>query len=99
MKAFQKAISESGKVQVKIEASASKVPTRKYKDNQNLSKLRADAAIQKLKDEMVKLKLDPSKVVFLPTVPLVGGPEYKNDFNENRKSYEEYQYIDISVTK
>lgn len=98
MKAFAEAVKQ-GPVKVKIEASASKVPTAKFKSNEALSQLRGDNARKKLTEEMTKRKIDASKVTFLPVDALVGGPEYRNDFVERRKDYEMYQYIDISVIK
>lgn len=98
VKAFEKAVKE-GPVKVKIEASASKVPTAKFKNNEALSMLRGENAKKKLMEVMTQKKIDPKKVTFMPIDALVGGPEYKNDFNENRKAYETYQYIDISVIK
>jgi hypothetical protein len=98
IKAFEAAVKE-GPVKIKIEASASKVPTARFKSNQDLSMLRGENAKKKLMEVMTQKKIDAKKVTFLPIDALVGGPEYKNDFNENRKAYENFQYIDISVTK
>jgi len=98
-KGFIKAV-KAGKVNVHIEASASKVPTTKYPNgNEGLSLARAEAAKAKIMDLLTKNKLNPANVVFDKPSGLVGGPDYNKDWNENRKTYEKFQYIDITVTK
>jgi outer membrane protein OmpA-like peptidoglycan-associated protein len=98
LKQFEAAI-KAGPVVVNTEACASKVPTRKYKNNEALSALRAQSAKDKLIEIMKTRKWDASKVTFSQPKALVGGPEYKNDWNESRDNYEKFQYIDISVDK
>ncbi len=97
-KAFIKA-AKIGKVNVHIEACASKVPTSKYPNNEALSMVRAEAAKAKIMELVTKNKLNAANVVFDKPAALVGGPDYNKDWNENRKTYEKSQYIDITVTK
>ena len=61
--------------------------------------VRAEAAKAKIMELVTKNKLNPANVVFDKPAALVGGPDYNKDWNENRKTYEKSQYIDITVTK
>jgi Tol biopolymer transport system component len=97
-KLFIKAV-KAGKVNVHLEACASKVPTSKYPNNEALSLVRAEAAKTKIMELITKNKLNPANVVFDKADGLVGGPEYNKDWNENRKTYEKFQYIYIKVSK
>jgi len=90
---------KAGKVNVHIEASASKVPTSKYPNNEALSMVRAEAAKAKIMELVTKNKLNPANVIFDKPAAIVGGPDYNKDWNENRKTYEKSQYIIIDVTK
>ncbi|MCE3279404.1 MAG: hypothetical protein K0S44_1595 [Bacteroidetes bacterium] len=83
--------------EVQIESSASKVPTTKYKNNENLAQVRAKEASDKILASLIKKGIDKSKVNFAPASSMVQGPEYNNDFIQNRTTYEQYQYIKIRL--
>jgi hypothetical protein len=87
---------KTGKVSFNIESSASKVPTDKYKTNQELTMRRAEEAKEKLKKALDKAGVNLDLVFFSPPITLVQGPEYANDWKENIKVFEQYQYIKIT---
>jgi Tol biopolymer transport system component len=97
MKQLTAMVKAGQSVTVIIEASASKVPTKKFGDNQALAQKRGDDAKAKIISMLKASGADASKVKFNPVNALVGGPEYNKDFNENRTTYEKSQYVDISV--
>lgn len=80
-----------------IESSASTVPTRTFKTNENLAKLRADNAKDKVLQALTKKGVKKSQIVFSETKALVQGPEYQKDAIENMAVYEQYQYIKIKA--
>jgi hypothetical protein len=82
-------------VNVTIESSASKVPTKTFKNNMELTKLRAEDAKQKLLNAMKAKGYDTTKLIFVNISTLVQGPSYKGDAQKNRKEYEKYQYVKI----
>ena len=90
-------ISAKGYVNIEIESSASKVPTRTYKTNDNLTNKRANDAKTRLLQALKAKGIDSSKVKFIAVNALVLGPDYKDDFRENRKEYEKYQYVKVTA--
>lgn len=88
---------KTGKVSFNIESSASRVPTDKYKTNQELTMRRAEEAKEKLKKALDKAGVNLDLVFFSPPLTLVQGPEYANDWKDNIKVYEQYQYIKITA--
>jgi hypothetical protein len=85
------------KMEISIEASASKVPTTTFKTNDKLSSSRADlgkkSITESLKDKGVSMK----NIKFVKADYLIQGPEYNNDYKENRLEYEKWQYIRVSA--
>lgn len=92
-----KLIKVNGKVVIEIESSASKVPTTTFGTNDNLAKVRLNEAKEKLLAALKAKGIDVSKVTFVSEVSSVQGPEYNDDFIQNRKTYEQYQYIRIKA--
>jgi hypothetical protein len=88
-------IQKEGSAQVSIESSASRVPTRTYKTNENLSRLRAENAKKKIIAELKERGVSPDKVQFVDITTLVQGPKYKGDYLENKSTYEKFQYVKI----
>lgn len=81
---------------ISIEACASKVPTRKYKTNDNLAKIRAEKMRTRLLSDLKKAGVAVKNEVISIT-SIVDGPEYNNDFIENKEKFEKFQYVRISV--
>lgn len=89
-------ISIKGKAKILIESSASKVPSSRFKNNQELSSFRN----KKAEDEITKaLEAKGYKkgtdFSFQEGKKLVSGPDYKNDAQKNKHIYEQFQYIKV----
>lgn len=82
--------------EIEVESSASKVPTTTYQSNENLAKVRGKDAMDKVIASLAKNGIDRTKLHFSEKSS-VQGPEYNNDFIQNRTTYEQYQYIRIRV--
>lgn len=79
-------------VSVNIKASASKVPTRAFKNNKQLAASRGKKLETKIRVALAEKGVKMSKVKFVRTAS-VGGPKYKGDWNLGRKKYEAFQYV------
>jgi len=90
-------VKRRGFVQIIITSSASKVPTRSFKGNSELTKKRAYAT-KKMLEEVIRAKgVNESQYNFVDINTLITGPEYKNDATQNRSLYEKYQYVRIFI--
>jgi hypothetical protein len=89
-------------VNIQITASASTVPTKTYKTNQNLSEIRANQAKNILIKEFRTItnanedKIAP-KIKYTIDAK-VTGPSYQNDANSSKVVYEKYQYVFLKIT-
>jgi len=88
-------IEKNGVITVSIESSASRVPTKTFVDNEDLSQKRAAEAREKLLSTLKQKGIGANQVKFNPEISVVQGPAYENDYLENQKVYEEFQYIKI----
>lgn len=93
------AIIKSGKKPViSVEASASKVPSSRFKSNQELVDNRSKTAHDQIRDELAKYKrVEGRDYTFGEPTNLVQGKEYANDAKKNRLIYEQFQYIKVRV--
>ncbi|MBW6483633.1 MAG: hypothetical protein K0B10_11310 [Vicingaceae bacterium] len=91
-----KQVELNGKVYVDFEASSSKVPTKTYGSNQNLSKARLDEAQQIFVNELINKGVSKDKIIINDTKSLVQGPTYIGDY-KNEKKYTPYQYLIIKI--
>lgn len=89
-------IEKRGYAQVEIEGSASYVPTKSYKNNQDLSSKRANDGKEKLMKELNKQGVDTSKVKIIAVNNRVQGPKYAGDF-KNTEKYGKYQYLKMKA--
>lgn len=94
--AVTKCLGKNPSFEIVIESSASQVPTKTFRNNENLAKLRAKDAADKITAGLVKSGLDKTKL-HIESKTQVQGPEYKDDFIQNRTTYEQYQYVKVSV--
>lgn len=94
---LKKIIDIKGSATVFIEASASHVPSSRFKNNDLLAKSRAEKAKQKILTAMKAEGVNSSKIEFSDPLTHVQGPSYKYDAEENRATYELYQYIKVSA--
>ncbi|MFM7769814.1 MAG: hypothetical protein ACKO8Q_04590, partial [Bacteroidota bacterium] len=98
LKDCKKLIEKKGKVEIVIESSASNVPSKKYTNNEELSKARSTKAITTIKTELTKMGFKQDvNFVFQPAKNLVQGKKFENDRDTAREEYEKYQYIKIKV--
>jgi tetratricopeptide (TPR) repeat protein len=89
---------KKGKVMIVVESSASKVPSRKFKNNQDLTSWRNKTATEQVVSELKKLGYVGGKDFdFGPAKELVQGKDYENDRDAERTYYEQYQYINLKA--
>ncbi|MBK8497590.1 MAG: PD40 domain-containing protein [Flavobacteriales bacterium] len=91
-----KLITEKGEAKVVIEASASKVPTKTFGTNENLSRQRMEDARKRLIEAISARGLDPNKLRLEAVNNLVQGPRYQGDF-QNTEKYGKFQYVKLKV--
>lgn len=90
-------IAKNPTYEIYIESSASKVPTTTFTTNENLSQIRAKEAKDKVSAALLKAGISSGQLHFSEPKSLVQGPEYKDDFIQNRTTYEQYQYIKVRI--
>lgn len=86
------------KVTLQVEACASTVPTKKFKNNKELAALRAEETAGKLKASLKQKGVNESDVVIASQKARVGGPSYAGDYN-NEEKYGKYQFVKVCVIK
>lgn len=91
-----KLISEKGEARIVIEASASKVPTRTFGTNENLSRQRMEDARKRLVEAVQARGADANKLMLEAVNHLVQGPRYENDY-QNTDKYGKYQYVKLKA--
>ncbi len=89
-------IDKNGKANVVIEASASKVPTKTYGTNENLSRQRMEDARARLLEAVKARGKDETKLYLEAVNNLVQGPKYAADF-KNTEKYGKFQYAKLKV--
>ncbi len=87
------------KVKIRVEASASRVPTTTYRTNQNLAKVRAENAMKKLREALEENGISEDAYAFGEVEQLVQGPEYQGDAQEGKEKYGNYQYVKLRVIR
>lgn len=91
-----KLIAEKGEARVVIEGSASKVPTKTFGTNENLSRQRMEDARKRLLEAVSARGQDASKLMLEAVNNLVQGPRYQGDY-QNTEKYGKYQYVKLKV--
>jgi hypothetical protein len=88
---------ESGreKIVIEIYSSASYVPTKKFKDNQELSQTRADNLQKKVAGHFKNAKYAGKVEIKIVSV-VVSGPEYVND-GKNQDKYIPFQFVALET--
>lgn len=93
-----KQLVEAGKeVTILVYASASKVPTKQYKNNYDLAKKRQENGAATLEKVLKSEGIDLSKIKFINKEATVQGPNYNNDAQEKQSVYQRYQYIKFEI--
>jgi hypothetical protein len=95
MKNLKVKVTLNGEVEITILGSASKVPTRTYKNNKVLADLRATNAKERILKYAEELNINPEKLKFVSVEGAVQGPDYKGDYLKNKDSYRNFQYVDV----
>ncbi len=97
--AISNCISKDPSLEITIESSASTVPTKTFRSNENLAELRAKEAKEKIISSLKNKGMKKTAIHFAEPKTVVQGPEYKDDFIQNRTTYEQYQYIKVKVKR
>jgi hypothetical protein len=90
------AVQSKGEARIVIEASASKVPTRTFGTNENLSRSRMEDARSRLVEVLTARGVDIEKVKLEAVNSLVQGPKYAGD-HRNTDKYGKFQYVKLKV--
>jgi len=93
---IEKIIAAKGYASVELEGSASRVPTRTFKNNKDLAGKRSGEAKSILIKVLKKNGVDTSKVKVVAVNAVVQGPKYSGDY-KNTEKYGKYQYIKIKA--
>lgn len=98
VKDVQKILYDKGKVTISVESSASRVPSSKFKNNEELAAFRAQSAEDMIATELEKLGYRRGEhFMFTVSNKLVQGKQYEKDAAKNKTLYEQFQYIKIKV--
>jgi len=88
-------LSKTKPVTVDVFSSASRVPTRAYKNNKGLASSRARKTVEKLTNAVTEGGGNAANITYKRRSK-VNGPKYNND-PRKRKKYEKYQYVKAKV--
>ncbi|TND06564.1 MAG: tpn50 [Bacteroidetes bacterium] len=88
-------IRRDGSIKLKLDATASQVPTRKFPTNKALAQDRAEKCKTNVMNALRVRGIDESRVTWVKVGYFVLGPTYRSDFKTNQKTYEKYQYVKI----
>jgi len=97
MKSLKPIVERNGKVDITVVGSASKVPTKSLKSNDDLAQIRADEGKASVLAQCVAYGIDPSKINWVNVKGLVQGPEYLNDAIKGLETYKKFQYIELKA--
>ncbi len=86
-----------GTLDIAVESGASKVPTKTFKNNEELARLRAYQARDLIIAELVKKGVDKNKINVRDITYLEQGPEYNQDA-QKISLYKPFQYVKLWVT-
>ncbi|MBK6342943.1 MAG: PD40 domain-containing protein [Flavobacteriales bacterium] len=91
-----KLIAEKGEARIVIDGSASKVPTKTFGTNENLSKQRMEDARKRLVEAVQARGSDPNKLMLEAVNHLVQGPRYQGDY-QNTEKYGKFQFVKLKA--
>lgn len=86
------------KISLHVEASASTVPTSKFKNNKELAMLRAEATAQKFLNSLKQKGLADTDMGIASKKARVSGPAYAGDYT-NEDKYSKYQFVKVCLGK
>ena len=96
MEEIIKKINNSGKAKVEIIGSASKIPSKKFKSNTELAKIRVEKGKTAIFDYLNSKNISINKIQIVKEKAIVSGPEFDHNIKDKSKYYE-YQYFSIWV--
>ncbi|MFN0031594.1 MAG: hypothetical protein ACKVOR_05490 [Flavobacteriales bacterium] len=83
---------------ITVDASASFVPSSRFKSNEELVANRSKTAQDQVRDELKKFKREEGvHYTFATGTSLVQGKKYENDAKKNRLIYEQFQFIKVKA--
>jgi hypothetical protein len=88
-----------GKIVFNAMGSASTVPTRKYKNNQEIAQLRLNQGLLKITNSIKQRGVAEADITVGSNKAVVAGPTYKGDAKTNAAEYEKYQFVKICLPK
>lgn len=91
-----KQVNTKGKIYIDIESSSSKVPTKTFNSNQNLSKIRLNEAQETIISTLISKGIAKENIIINDTKSLVQGPTYIGDY-KNEDKYKNHQYVIIRI--
>jgi hypothetical protein len=97
VKSIKEIIDQGLPVTVYITSSASHVPTKAYKDNQDLAAQRLDNGRTTILKLLEEFGIDIAKINIVMKEVKVNGPKYNNDAEKNQDMYGKYQYIKFEL--
>lgn len=86
------------KVQLYLRASASTVPTRKYKSNIELAQFRGKRNQERIKASLLLRNISEEDCQFIMSESIISGPAYQGD-NNNIERYQKFQYLKVCINK
>jgi len=90
-------LERNGDVKVRIESSASTVPTKSYSSNEELTIARAASARNEILRIVREAGAREDRLHFQPDDCQVQGPEFQQDYQKNSGKYTPFQYVRIRV--
>ena len=96
---INKAVEQSkstGTVNISLESSASRVPTKTHKTNNKLAFKRANEAKEKVIASLVAKGINKNTITVLNINSKVRGPKYTGDYT-NKTVYGKFQYVTIKI--
>ncbi len=87
---------KSGKIKLKIQASASNVPTKTFTSNTELSEKRSQSTSEKITNSLKAKGINAANIDITIEKSIISGPAYKGDAG-NTSKYAKYQYVKVQA--
>lgn len=87
---------DNSKIKLKLTASASRVPTKSYTNNEELSQKREKSTMNKIINSLKQKGVNAANIEVLTEKFIVSGPKYAGDAGNTAK-YEKFQYVEVEA--
>lgn len=87
---------DNSKIKLKLTASASRVPTKSYTSNEELSQKREKSTMNKIVNSLKQKGVSEANIEILREKFIVSGPKYAGDASNTAK-YEKFQYVEVEA--